>query len=605
MSSAGAVRQGKVFVEISADTKKFFDGVAKVNKTIGGLGSSMSSMGVRMAAAGGALFGPIAAAGAALAANTKEVEQSQQAIKGIGEAIGKAVAPAFVGMAKVTTRSAEALSKLIRDNPQAVRMIAALGVVLIGAGGSLKLFGSSVKLATELTGHIIKPLSTLTGAVIGLGKWFGTGAQSIAKGMASLASATINTTVGLVKMSIAGVRAAAALAASLAPAAARAAVALGRAVVSAASLALSLGRMGAALAVANPFAAVLVGLVAAIGVAMAVCSKSTQEAGEKAAWTGGQFAGLGKWVSGVFTSIKATIDSTNIGKAISDSVGSGLTAAAELFGELWSIADMTIGGVYNEIAAGDLAGAVDILWSGVQAAWTAGQSTIMGALDPWVQSVQNTMTDAGTGIAIIWDRAWTEMATSNWGQVFLGVMDNVINGVMAAWDGLVGRLQKGWVLISSLWTKGMNVEAEFKKIDAENASRAAERGQSSPGIEGRQSVDKDKLRKESEQRIAAMSAAGEDTKAGRAARTQQNVADRAAAAADAKAKLGERVRNTTPPPDVKPADAKKASEIVGTFSGLAASQMGTGGGGIQQKQLEELKKIAKGVGGPLGGVFVA
>ena len=589
--SAGAVRQGRVFVEIGADAKNFFSAVGKVNNSIGSLGSTMSSVGVRMAAAGSALFAPIAAAGAALAANTKEVEQSQNAIKGIAEAIGQAVAPAFVGLAIMTTRAAEALSELIRDNPKAVRMIAALGMVLIGAGGSLKLFGSSVKLATDLAGFLVKPLSLVMSSVISLVKWFSVGAVSIVSGMSSLVSSSVKATIGLIKMSIAGIRAAASLAAVLVRAAASAAVALGRAAVAAATMTVSLVRMGVALAIANPYAAAFIGIVSAIGIVLAYISGPTNEAGEKAAQAGVKFGGFGKWVSGAFESIKGVIESTDIGKAISSAVGSGVTGAKKLFGELRDISSSTIDGVYNEIAAGDWAGAIEILWAGILAAFDTGKASIMGALDPWTASVQGVFVDAGVGMAIAWEQAWTAMATDPWGQIFLGAMDNVINAVMASWDWMIGSVQKGWARISGLWKDATAVDAEIKRIDDANANNASQRGNSRPGIEGRQGVDKDKLRKESESRVAAMAGSADEQKKKLEDRNKANIGERAASASDAKAKLDDLVKATKAPPDVVKAQGKMASEIVGTFSGLGAGQMAGGGDRLQQAQLRELEKL--------------
>lgn len=59
---ASGIRMGGVFVEIGADTAKFFAGMAKVNQQIGKLGKSMVSAGGKLAGIGIGMAAPIAAA---------------------------------------------------------------------------------------------------------------------------------------------------------------------------------------------------------------------------------------------------------------------------------------------------------------------------------------------------------------------------------------------------------------------------------------------------------------------------------------------------------------------------------------------------------------
>ena len=88
--SAGAVRQGRVFVEIGADTRSFFSAISSVNREIGGLSRAMSQVGMTVAAAGSAVFAPIAAAGAALAASSTEAVRAENAMRAVAEAIALA-----------------------------------------------------------------------------------------------------------------------------------------------------------------------------------------------------------------------------------------------------------------------------------------------------------------------------------------------------------------------------------------------------------------------------------------------------------------------------------------------------------------------------------
>ena len=58
MAAAG-IRMGKVFVEIGADSKKFFRAINRVNNRIGQLGQSMTALGGKMAGVGAALSVPL------------------------------------------------------------------------------------------------------------------------------------------------------------------------------------------------------------------------------------------------------------------------------------------------------------------------------------------------------------------------------------------------------------------------------------------------------------------------------------------------------------------------------------------------------------------
>ena len=81
--SAGAVRQGRVYVEIGADPKQFLSAVGQVNRQIGELGSSMADVGIKLGAIGATITAPIAAA-AAQFGNLSEVVKDIQSYAGLG-----------------------------------------------------------------------------------------------------------------------------------------------------------------------------------------------------------------------------------------------------------------------------------------------------------------------------------------------------------------------------------------------------------------------------------------------------------------------------------------------------------------------------------------
>ena len=278
-----------------------------------------------------------------------------------------------------------------------------------------------------------------------------------------------------------------------------------------------------------------------------------------------------------------------IGGAFANPIGN-LTA---VFGDLLGTVNLTVEGIYRAISAGDLAGAVDVLWAGWQAAWARGSQAVMGMImDPFTEMAQNAMSDLGVGMAALWDQMWTDMATSEWGGYILGAMDNVLNGIMAYWDNLIGYLEKGW---TEMWRRMGRITdeaaAEVARIDATNAANAGQRGRDRPGFAGRTGLtdeQKAKMQQESADRQAAMAAEGDRMRRDRADRTAANVRDRAAAVADANRNLQAQV-NRFPVPQVPAMSGTLKTETAGTFSAFGLGQLGTGN--IDKQQLEELKRI--------------
>jgi hypothetical protein len=279
-----------------------------------------------------------------------------------------------------------------------------------------------------------------------------------------------------------------------------------------------------------------------------------------------------------------------IGNAFANPIGN-LTA---VFGDLLDTVNLTVEGVYRAIAAGDLTGAVDVLWAGWAAAWARGEQAIMGSLDPWIEAVQNVFSDLGIGMAAMWDQMWTDMATSEWGGYILGAMDNVLNAMMAYWDNTTGLIQKGW---TEMWRRigSISDEAaakEFARIDAANAANAAQRGRERPGFAGRTGLtdeQKAAMQQESRDRQNAMFAEADRLRKDRAQRTASNVVDRAQAVADANKNLRDQVNRFPVPQAVANPESSMRATSTAQFGAMNLGQLGAGS--IPAQQLDTLKKI--------------
>jgi hypothetical protein len=236
---------------------------------------------------------------------------------------------------------------------------------------------------------------------------------------------------------------------------------------------------------------------------------------------------------------------------IADAIGGGLNQAAAdgmvVLSDLATTATTTFNGIYAAISAGDLAGAMDVLWAGLTAGWLRGVEALMSYVDPWIATFQNVFTYAGTEIAVVWEQMWTGLsATANTiGAALTGAFDNIINGVLASWDTLEAGILKSWNYIQSFFKKGFDLKAENEKVDSQMTARARERESARPGVAGRMATaaaENDAAAKESQARVDAMRAGADATAQGRFDENARLAEERRAATLGAEATLNDLVR---------------------------------------------------------------
>lgn len=229
--------------------------------------------------------------------------------------------------------------------------------------------------------------------------------------------------------------------------------------------------------------------------------------------------------------------------ALSGGLSTAASDAAVVFGDLATTAKTTFGGIYEAIAGGDLAGAMDILWAGLQAGWLRGVEALMSYVDPWVAFLQNTFTYMGTGIATTWESMWSGLVqgANTIGAVVMGVVDNLVNGVMAAFDAMVAAVRKSWNWVQSFIVKGYDLAKENQKVDSEMSARARERGASRPGVTGRVAEaqrQNAETARQAQGRIDAMNQSAADTAQGRHDENARRAEERRAATVAAEDRLG-------------------------------------------------------------------
>lgn len=202
---------------------------------------------------------------------------------------------------------------------------------------------------------------------------------------------------------------------------------------------------------------------------------------------GAAILGMGAALSAVAAAFGLVLSPIGLIVAGVVSLAAAVNQATGVLGQLAGIASAAFGGMYDAIAAGDLGLAMEIAWAGLQAVLIRGVDAAMTVFDSWVAFFQNVFTYAGVSVAATWESMWSgivQILNTN-KSVVLGVVDNIVNGVMAAFDAMVSAVKKSWNWVQSFIVKGYDLAEENRKVDTEMAARAQQRSVSRPGIVGR------------------------------------------------------------------------------------------------------------------------
>jgi TP901 family phage tail tape measure protein len=252
-----------------------------------------------------------------------------------------------------------------------------------------------------------------------------------------------------------------------------------------------------------------------------------------------------------------------IGEGFSPAINDGIA----VLGDLATTATTTFNGVYEAVAAGDLSGAMDVLWAGLVAGWLRGTEALMSYVDPWIATFQDAFTIMGAEIYKGWDALWVSVgsALNTAGAYLMGAFDNIINPILAMWDTLEAGILKSWNYIQSFFKEGFDLKAENEKVDSEMTARARKREIERPGVDSRVAkATKENVAAEGEmiKRRDAVDAGTQDTiqgsQATRDAAIAKRAADRRAATQAAEGNLA----NVTTGQDEGRKDAVTAAELL-------------------------------------------
>lgn len=577
--SAGAVRAGGVFVEIGADPTKFFAALKGVNKNIGSIGKAMTSAGTKMAAIGAGVVGPIFASAAAFASvgsaifdmskrtgvATESLSVLQFAAEQTGTDMGgvetalKKMQKAIFAAGTGSKEAAEALAMvgLSAGDLEGLSADQQMGKIADGlmaiqdpgtrAAVAMQIFGKS--------GTDILPM--LEGGSAGMAafadeaKRLGLIMDSETAAKADALGDAIDSVKSSMKMAFIQVGSAVApILTQLAQGLAIVAANVGKFISENQAFVVSVLKAGAALVIAgtaitgigyslqalsggislvlkgfglfSALASPVLLVAAGIGVAVFALYKFKDQIGAAL----GPVASLVQQAAG----------------AIGQGFGPAISAGIVVLGDLAKTATTTFNGVYEAVAAGDLSGAMDVLWAGLVAGWLRGTEALMSYVDPWVAAFQDVFTDLGTGIYIAWDKIYTDSSAilNTMGAFIMGFFDNIANGVMATFDNLVAAIQIAWTRVQGFITGAKDTEERVQAIKDENAARAEQRMQERPGVNARTdkaAAENAKAEADRQDRKQAALDDAQATKEGRQATNAQRADERRAATAAAEGNL--------------------------------------------------------------------
>lgn len=503
--AASGIRMGGVFVEIGADAAKFFSTFTKVNSQIGKIASSVQSAGTKMAAFGGAVVAPILASATAFASVGSAINDMSKRTGVSAEALSVlafAADQTGVGMGDVEVavkKMQKTLFAASNGGKEAADALARLGLSASDLEGlsadqqmakiadglmAIQDPGMRAALAMQIfgkSGTAVLPM--LEGGSAGIADFAAQAARlglimdSETAAKADALGDAIDALAAAMKMAFIQIGSAVApILTQVANGLAIVAKNVGTFIANNQQFVIAALKIGAALTAAG---AALKGIGILIGVLaspLVLAASAFAVAGVAAYKFRDQIAAAFSGVSGYIS---------QAADAISQTFGPAITSAQVVFGDLANTASATFNGIYEAIAAGDLAKAMDILWAGLQAGWLRGVEALMGYVDPFVSELQNTWTVLGAEIYKAWDATWVAVGNSfnTVGAYLSGVMDNVINGLLSSWDALEAGIRKAWVRVQGIFRDGQDTRGQLDAIDAEMSARAASR--SGGGIEGR------------------------------------------------------------------------------------------------------------------------
>lgn len=494
---ASEIRAGKAAVELSLQDK-FSKGLARAQKQLADFGSSLTSIGAKVGAIGAGILAPLVAASTRFASMGDEINKASQRtgvgverlteLKYAAEQSGASFEELEGGLKKMQKTLFEAAS----GSKEANESLAAIGISLSDLDG-LTPDEQFTRIADALSG--VDDAAARTALTMGI---FGkSGTQLIplmadgAAGIQALqararelgltfskedaeAATQFGDTLDDLWKQVQAVtfQVGAAIANALQPFA-TVAIKVMTTVINWVkenrALVLSALAVGAGLVVAG---AAVVGFGLSIKIALAAASGL--QAGFSLLATGiGLLANPIVLVSALVVGLGAyLLYASGVGGAVVDFLSTK-------FGQLLGTAKETFGGIADALSAGDIALAANILWTGLQLAWTTGTQELQAKWSEFKAGFVQVAGAAFYGALELYESVKAALMTS-WEQTvaFFGdLWDGFTDSFASAWDGVINSVAKGLLYVQSLWDDSLNYDEASAAIDEAAAQAQQERDQ--------------------------------------------------------------------------------------------------------------------------------
>jgi hypothetical protein len=144
-------------------------------------------------------------------------------------------------------------------------------------------------------------------------------------------------------------------------------------------------------------------------------------------------------------------------------------AALQVFADIKDFALQSFEGIKDALAAGDIALAAKILWLSLQVAWKKGIAVLTKYWRDFTSSVDKIFTDAFYGLVLIGTDVFYDLQEA-WAlttKFFADLLDDFIGFFYKAWNEAVGWLAKKIAYLASFFDESFDLDAVTREIDNE------------------------------------------------------------------------------------------------------------------------------------------
>jgi hypothetical protein len=368
--------------------------------------------------------------------------------------------------------------------------------------------------------------------------------------------------------------------------------------------------VGAALMVLGPL---ISAVGSAIGLVTFAISAATTAVSLLGAAIGFLLSPIGLVVAAVGGIAAAVLFATDEGNMALESLGQGFDQLLGAAGTAWQ-------GIQDAIAAGDLAGAMEVAWLGIQVVWETGIAAISAAWRRFKSFFVELFWSAVYAVARAFNTAWTSIEVAFWTVVnaLADGWDAFVYGLTVTFNEFVAFFRRAWARVRNLFNRQAaqrEVEAINREVEQQNrearerldrrvreraqrVDQAREAGrQREEALNQMQEEERRERQREIEaanaadqERVAAAQRALEERAAELAAQREQMELEREQAAMDREA---ERARR--PEFDLEGLDEAEAkTDVKGTFSAFAVA--GLGSDSLAERTARASEQVARNTG---------